>query len=119
MSSGVRTVAIVLLLAVAVYLLPQAGVSGDVLLQVLSLLIGVVIVLVILRLYREQGDRLEILGDRHRGLLYGGVGLLVVAMAGRPDLVGGGLGLVLWLLAMGAVVAMFWAVYQRWQTTRY
>ncbi|WP_320670737.1 hypothetical protein [Patulibacter defluvii] len=114
-SNGVRTAAIVVGLALIVWLVPGGGDGGAAVGATLSALFLGAIVLLGIRAYRETRGRIEILGDAHRLLLYGAIGMIVVAMAARPRLVETGAGTVLWLVLVGSAVAMLFAVYQRWR----
>ena len=67
-----RNVAIVVLIAAAVYFLPNGGRAANTFEALLWVAFGVGIGYLGLRLYREYRVALHGLGDRHRGLLYGG-----------------------------------------------
>ncbi len=115
MSKGARTTLIVLAIAAVVWAIPSGGRSSAAVGQALSALIWAAFVLIGVRLYREGRGRIELLGDAHRLLLYGALGVIVVAMAARPALVDTGAGTALWVVLLAAAVAMLWAVWQRWR----
>ncbi len=115
MSKGVRTTLIVVAIAAVVWAIPSGGRSSDAVWQALSALIWATFVLIGVRLYREGRGRIELLGDAHRLLLYGAIGLIVVAFAARPGMVGSGPGTLLWIVLLGAPIAMLYAVWQRFR----
>ncbi|MBF6620956.1 MAG: hypothetical protein ITG02_12095 [Patulibacter sp.] len=115
MTKGVRTALIIVAIAAVVWAIPSGERSSDAVGQALSALIWATFVLIGVRVYREGRGRIELLGDAHRLLLYGSIGLIVVAMAARPGMVGTGGGTLVWIVLLGAAVAMLYAVWQRWR----
>jgi len=113
--AAARNVAIVLLLAAAVAFVPGGGTTSDVIGAVLSTLILVSIVVFAARFYREHRLDLESLGDRWRGAMYGSLGIVVLAMAARSQLVDTGGG-TLFFIAMLAGAA--YALYLVWRHYR-
>jgi hypothetical protein len=116
MAAG-RNVAIVLLLAAAVAFLPGGGTTTDVIVAVLSTLILVSIVAFAARFYRERRLDLEALGDRWRGVLYGSLGVIVLAMAARSELVdtgGGTLFFIALLAGAGYALYLVWRHYREY-----
>jgi hypothetical protein len=110
-----RNVAIVLLLAGAVAFVPGGDTTGEVIGAVLSTLILVSIVILIARLYREHRLDLEGLGDRWRGVLYGALGVIVLAMAARDQLVETGSGTLLWIAALAAACYSIYLVWRHYR----
>ena len=107
MSATVRNVAIVLVLAAAVAFLPGGGTTAGLVGAILSTLIMVSLVFFAYRFYREHRVELDGLGDRWRGLLYGAIGVVVLALAALPrlsDSSGGTLVVVVLLGARGVRV---------------
>ena len=84
--STARNVAIVLVLAAAVAFLPGGGTTAGLVGAILSTLIMVSLVFFAYRFYREHRLELDGLGDRWRGLLYGAIGVVVLALAALPRL---------------------------------
>ena len=115
MTKGVRTVLIIVAIAAVIWAIPSGERSSDAIGQALSALIWATFVLIGVRVYREGRSRIELLGDAHRLLLYGSLGLIVVAMAARPSMVGTGGGTLVWIVLLAAAVAMLYAVWQRWR----
>jgi hypothetical protein len=114
--STARNVAIILVLAAAVAFVPGGGSTADVIGGVLSTLILVALVLFVARLYREHRLDIDGLGDRWRALLYGAIGVVVLAMAARQRLsdIGGG-GTLLWVALLAAAS---YSVYLVWRHYR-
>ncbi len=72
-----RNIAIILVIAAAVYFIPGGGRAANTFEAVLWVGFGVAIGYLGLRMYREHHMSLYGLGDRYRGLLYGAVVLAV------------------------------------------
>jgi chromate transport protein ChrA len=111
-----RNVGILLVLAAAVAFIPGGGTSAAVVGAVLSTLILVSLVVFAARLYRDHRLDLEMLGDRWRGLLYGAIAVIVLAMAARPRLreQGDG-GTIVWIVLLAGAV---YAIYLVWRHHR-
>jgi hypothetical protein len=114
--SAVRNVGIVLVLAAAVAFIPGGGTTASVVGAVLSTLILVSLAFFVARLYRDHQLDLEMLGDRWRGLLYGAVAVIVVAMAARPRLRSeGDGGTIVWIVLLAGAA---YAIYLVWRHHR-
>jgi hypothetical protein len=107
-----RNVAIVALVAAAVYLLPGGGRAASTFEAVLQVAFGVAIGYLGLRSYREHRVALHSLGDRYRGLLYGALAIGVVVVIGRHRMWETGIGELVWFALMGLVVYALIAVYR-------
>ncbi|MCW3069912.1 MAG: hypothetical protein JWL67_2537 [Solirubrobacterales bacterium] len=103
-TKNARNIAIVVAIALAVYLLPGGGRAASTFESALWVAFGVGIAYFGLRMYREHRMRLDGLGDRHRALLYGGVALGVFLYAARRRLWETGSGELLWFVLAGCVV---------------
>jgi hypothetical protein len=113
--AAARNVAILLLLAAAVAFLPGGGTTATVIGAVLSTLVLVSIVVLLARMYREHRLDLEGLGDRWRGVLYGALGVIVLAMAARGRLADTGGGTLIWIVALAVSC---YAIYLVWRQYR-
>lgn len=119
MSKTLRNVLIVLAVAAAVAFLPGGGDTAQLISSLLGIGIAVVFALLGVRFYRENRVAIFSLGDKHRALLYGAFGALVLALAGRRELTTSGFGtLVFVLLLVGAVGALY-AVWQHYRAYGY
>lgn len=116
-NTHLRNIAIVVVLAVAVWQLPGGGTAAAGISNVLSIIFLGGIVFFAYRLYMERRDDLFGLGDRQRGLLYGSLALLaflLVATRRMWDLgAGGGL---LWAVLMGAGLYGLYVVFRAYRT---
>ncbi len=110
-----RNVAIVALIAAAVFVLPGGGRAANTFEGVLVVGFGVGIAYLGLRLYRENRIALHSLGDRHRGLLYGAIALVLFLIMARARMWDTGLGELLWFTLAGGVVYALLAVYRHWR----
>jgi hypothetical protein len=109
---GARNVAIVLLIAAAVYVLPGGGRAATTFESVLLVGFGVAIGYIGLRLYRENRIALQTLGDRHRAMLYGALALGMFEAIARRRMWETGLGELAWFVLAGLVVYMLLTVYR-------
>jgi hypothetical protein len=110
-----RNVAIVLVIALAVYLLPGGGRAATIFESLLYIGFGVGFGYLGLQLYREHRVAIYGLGDRYRVLLYGGLALLLFALTARQRMWQTGLGELVWFVLVALVVYAFLAVYRRWR----
>jgi hypothetical protein len=111
-----RNVAIVVLIAAAVYLLPGGGRAASTFEALLFVAFAVGIGYVGLRVYREHRVALYSLGDRYRGLFYGALALGVVTVAARGRMWQTGLGELVWFILLGIVAYALVAVYRTWRS---
>jgi hypothetical protein len=113
-----RNVAIVLALAAGVAFLPNGGTTAALIRGILYELVTILLVVFAVRFYVENRVEIFSLGDRDRALVYGAVGALVVAFAGRPLWVqsGSGTAAFVGLLAFAAFALI--TVFQRWRAYR-
>ncbi len=110
-----RNVAIVLLIAAAVYFLPNGDHAANTFESVLWIAFGVGIGYVGLRGYREYRVALHGLGDRHRGLLYGSVAGAVFVYAARARMWQTGIGELFWFALVALIVYLLLEVYRHWR----
>jgi hypothetical protein len=119
MNKTLRNVLIVLAVAAAVAFLPGGGDTAQLVSALLGIAITVIFVLLGVRFYRENRVAIFSLGDKHRGLLYGALGAIVLALAGRTKLLDTGLGsLAFVVLLIGAIGALY-AVWQHYRSYGY
>ncbi len=111
-----RNVAIVVLIAAAVYLLPGGGRGASTFEALLLVAFGVGIAYLGLRFYREHRITLHGLGDRHRALLYGALAVGVFVVIARTRMWETSLGGFVWLALIGLVVYAVIAVYRHFRT---
>jgi len=102
-----RNIAIVVVIGAAVYLIPGGGNVANGFEALLWVGFGVAVAYIGLRLYRENQFRLMALGERHRGLLYAGLGLAAFCYMSRSRMWETGLGVIGWFaLALAAIYCL-------------
>jgi hypothetical protein len=105
---NIRTVAIVLLLAALVDVLPGGGSAAQFLIQLITLAFLGAIAWVASRLYREHRMTLYALGDRNRAIVYVAAGIATLTFTASSRLFHTGIGSVVWLLLLaGCAFAVF------------
>jgi hypothetical protein len=97
-----RNVAIILALAAGVVFVPGGATTGDVLWQTLAILFLGGLGILAHRIYHERRYTLFGLGDRNRAILYGSLGLAMLAVAGTSKLWHTGGGTLAWFALVAA-----------------
>jgi hypothetical protein len=110
-----RNVAIIALIAAAVYFLPNGDRAANTFEALLWVAFGVGIGYLGLRGYREYRVAVHSLGDRHRGLLYGSIAVAVFAYAARARMWQTGIGELAWFALAALVVYSLLEVYRHWR----
>jgi hypothetical protein len=111
-----RNIAIVMGLALCVWLVP----GGDTASVTISNLLGIIFIGVLLflgyRLYMQNRDTIFGLAERQRGILYAALALgAITLVATRRMWDEGGAGAILWLAFIGLAV---WGLYNVWRSYR-
>ena len=102
-NTHLRNFGILILLALAVWLLPGGGTAAGTLNNILGLLFAGGLVFFGYRMYMEHRSSLFILEDRVRAVLYGSLVLIALALIGTGRLWDeGGVGVLIWLALIGA-----------------
>jgi uncharacterized protein involved in cysteine biosynthesis len=114
-TSTARNLAIVLLLAAVVAFVPGGGTTAGLIGAILSTLILVSLVFFAYRFYREHRVELDGLGDRWRGLLYGAIAAVVLALAALPRLKDTSGGTLVVVVLLGGAAYAFYAVWRRYR----
>jgi hypothetical protein len=106
-----RNVAIVMVLALGVAFLPGGGKAVDAIVtaMVMGMLAGIAWSLYVLS--RQNQLTLATLSDGRRAILYGGLGLIALLVAGADKLFSTGGGTLLWIVLFGISVAAIWRVW--------
>jgi uncharacterized RDD family membrane protein YckC len=111
-----RNVAIVALIAAAVFLIPGGGRAASTFEGVLLVGFGVGFAYLGLRMYREYRVTLHGLGDRHRSALYGSLALVAFLVIGQKHLWRTGLGELLWFALVLLALYGLMVVYRHWRS---
>ena len=111
-----RNIAIILVIAVAVWKLPGGGTAAATISNIFSVAFLGGLFFLGYRLYMEHRVEIHGLEERQRGMLYGALALVVFAIVATSRMWNaGGLGALLWLAMLGAAG---WALYSVWRTYR-
>jgi hypothetical protein len=111
-----RNVAIILLIAAAVEFLPGGGRAANTFGAVLSVAFAAGLAYMGVRSYREHRVDVYGLGDRHRALLYGALGVGVVTVGAKERMWQTGFGEFMWFVLIGLVGYTLFAVYRYTRT---
>ena len=109
----VRNVAIIVLLAALVWLLPQGATAGRTISNLLSVILLAGLAFFAYRMYMENRTALFDLEDRLRVMLYGSVALLVIPLVATSRMWNAGPGPVLLWFALVAVAGYGFATVVR------
>ena len=112
-----RNVLIIAGLAAIVAFVPQGGDTADFIARVLSILFAIMFVWFGVWLYRQFRTDIYGLGERHRALLYGSVGVAVFAMAASRRLLDTGVGVLAFVaMLVGASLGLYtvWRHYREY-----
>ena len=99
-----RNVAIVLLLALAVDVLPAGGAVAATVLAALGMAFYAAIAWLLFRVYREQEMAIATLSDAKRAGLFGGVGAIALLVVGYDEFSDWTGGILLWIALMAGAV---------------
>jgi hypothetical protein len=110
-----RNIAILILLALIVWLVPGGGTAGATVSNVLGIAFAASLLFLGFRLYMEHRDSIFGLPERQRGILYASMALAAVALAGTSHLWSTGGGTILWIVFVGAAA---FGLYSVWQAYR-
>jgi len=111
-----RNVAIIVLLALVVWLAPGGGEGADLVGKTLNAIFIVVTAMIVGILYRQYRGEIFSLGDQWRFALYAAVGiaLLTVSITGRMWATGPGA--LIWFALIGASSYTLYVVWQRYRS---
>ncbi|HEX5923984.1 MAG TPA: hypothetical protein VFY45_09135 [Baekduia sp.] len=112
MNKTARNVLIVVAVAAAVAFLPGGGETAGLIWALLGIALTVTFVLLGVRFYRENRVAIFSLGDKHRALAYGAMAAIVVALAGRGELIQTGLGSLVFVVLIAGALGAGYAVFK-------
>ena len=108
MLQTVRNVAIIMLLALVITVVPGGDAAAQTILVALSMAFLAAIAWACARLYRDQEMTLSTMPDSRRALLFGAVGAIALLIVGFEEFSSWGGGVLVWIALMaGAVAAIF------------
>lgn len=108
----VRNILIVVAIAAAVQFLPAGGTAAATFRSVLSVALAAGLAFFAGRLYLEHRTAVYGLGERHRALLYGAVGVGVATATATRRLWHTGIGELIWFALVAAVAYVLFTVYR-------
>ncbi len=115
-AKNARNVAIIVVLALVVWLVPGGDTGAATISNVLSIAFVAGLLFLGYRMYMEQRSNLGILDDRVRATLYGCLALIAITLVATRRLWDtGGLGALAWLLLLAAAA---WGLVSVWRTWR-
>ncbi len=110
-----RNIAIIVVLALIVWLVPGGARAGLTVSNLLGIAFAAGLVFFGYRFYMEHRDDILGLEDRQRGILYASLALIVVALVGFSRLWATGGGALLWLVLVGAAGWGVYSVFRAWR----
>ena len=110
-----RNVAIIVAIAAAVYFIPGSSRATSTVEAVLGAAFGFAIAYLGLRMYREHRVAIHSLGDRHRAILYGAIGVAVNAIEARGRMWEERHRELAWFVLIAIVI---WALMEVWRSYR-
>jgi len=111
-----RNIAIILVLALVVAVVPAGDNAAEAVLTAISLAFMVVIGLAALQIYGSQRLSIMALSDRDRGILVGAIGLIVLMIAGADELLDTGVGALVWIGLLALAGVAIWRLWVESQT---
>ncbi len=105
--AAARNIAIILVIAAAVYFLPRGDQFSMTVGSAVYAAFGALVAYFAARMYIEHRVALYSLGDRTRALLYGAVAVAVVTITATQRMWQTGAGEVVWFVILGGVVYAF------------
>jgi hypothetical protein len=112
-----RNVAIILLLAFVIAVVPGGGAAAETILAALSIAFLAAIAWFAFRLYRDQEMTLATMADSRRAILFGAVGAIVLLIVGYEEFRDWEGGVLVWLALMAGAIGGI--VYVVRDATRY
>ncbi len=109
---ALRNVAIVALLALAVTVVPGGGNVAAGIRAALGLIFLGAIGLLAVRFWRETSLTRDVMSDRQRWLVYGGLGAIALMLAGADELLDSGPGTIAWIAIL---VGSGWLIFNTWR----
>lgn len=108
---ALRNAAVVMLLAALVAFVPAGGNAAEAILTAITMAFLAAIAWTVFVLSRQNQLTLATLSDGRRALLYGGLGLIALLIAGSDEMLASGGGTLAWIVLLGAAVAAIWKVW--------
>ncbi|HEX2087501.1 MAG TPA: hypothetical protein VHF89_17590 [Solirubrobacteraceae bacterium] len=115
MGPAPRNILVVVLLALAVWLIPGGGIAAGIALGLISVAFAVAIWFVLVYVYRNFRTTIFSLGDRHRGQLYAGAAAILFLGASADRFFDTGAGTFAWLAILGGAAYALIDTFRHWR----
>ncbi|HEX8084254.1 MAG TPA: hypothetical protein VF529_08185 [Solirubrobacteraceae bacterium] len=115
MGPAPRNIAIIVLIALAVWLVPGGGTAAGIVGALISIAFGVAIWFALVYVYRNFRTTIYSLGDQNRGLLYGGLAAILFLGASAERFFETALGTFVWFAVLGGAAYCLFAVFRTWR----
>ncbi len=115
MGPAPRNILIVLLIAAAVYAVPGGGTAAGIVSTLISIAFAVSIWFALVYVYRNFRTTIFGLGDRHRGMLYGGLAAILFLGASADRFFDSSVGTLAWLTILGAAAYALYETFRHWR----
>ena len=115
MGPAPRNILIILLLALAVWALPGGGMAASILGQIISIAFLVAIWFALVYVYRNFRTTIFMLGDQHRGMLYGGLAAILFLGASANRFFEKSSLTLLWFVILGGTIYAVVATFRQWR----
>ena len=115
MGPSPRNILIVVVIAVAVYALPGGGTAAGVAEGFVSAGFAVAIWFALVYVYRNFRVTIFSLGDRYRGMLYGGLAAILFLGASADKFFDTSAGTLVWFAVLGAAAYALIATFRHWR----
>jgi uncharacterized membrane protein YebE (DUF533 family) len=109
-------IGIIALVALVLTVLPGGGTAVEVVLTALTIAFLVAIAFFGYRLFHQFRFEIETLGDRDRAVLYGSIGLAMLAFAGANRMFETGGGIIAWFALIGICAYGLYWVWNRYRS---
>ncbi len=112
-----RNIAIIVLLALVVWLVPGGDAASVTISNLLSIIFVGGLLFLAYRLYMENRETIFGLEERQRGILYAALALIAITLVGTRRMWDeGGVGAIVWLVLIGGSVYAVYAVWRAYRT---
>jgi hypothetical protein len=115
-STHLRNIAIIVALALIVWLVPGGAGASLAVSNLLGLIFAGGFIFLGYRFYMEHREEILGLEDRQRGILYAALALVVVAIVGFGRMWSTGGGALLWLVLVGIACWAAYSVFRAWKS---
>jgi hypothetical protein len=112
-----RNVAIVLVIAGVIDVIPQGGQAANTFSAVLSLVFAGAILLMVGRAYQGGRVTIDSLGERDRPMLYAALAVAAVTLTATTRMFNTAAGEFAWFVLMAAVVYALYVVFRHWRAS--